>query len=237
MTNSLFFDIGANRGEATYTALSEHGFTRVVAVEPAPRMFPLLAENFYGDSRVIPLKFAVSDTPFESIEFYECGTGQYGDGDGMSTMDITWLNGETARFDGYDNYRVVKATTCTLDWLIEQYGKPKLVKIDVEGGETQVMRGLTQHAGTITFEWVFERLDQHIEDIERLAKICGYTEYGPQYVRPHLLEPDKYFPISSIRTTFKDWLDATASAWEADGHRVNPEHLYSKADTGMLWVR
>jgi FkbM family methyltransferase len=65
----LLFDIGANRGDAVVAGLDK-GFDKIIALEPAPQMFYLLYNNFKHDERVIPLKYAVSSSNNEKIEFY-----------------------------------------------------------------------------------------------------------------------------------------------------------------------
>ena len=65
----------------------------------------------------------------------------------------------------------------TLDDLIKIYGVPKYIKIDVEGFELDVLLGLSQKAGIISFEFTSEFLDQTINCLNHLKKI-GYQEYN-----------------------------------------------------------
>ena len=88
----LLFDIGANRGDATIagTAL---GY-KVIALEPAPKVFAKLVRNFIYDPNVIPLRLAVSETTGDRIEFYECVE------DGLSTTEKTWLTDPDMPYNG-----------------------------------------------------------------------------------------------------------------------------------------
>lgn len=230
---SLFFDIGANRGEATAAALNQ-GFTKVIALEPAPRMFSLLAQNFLRDPRVVPLKLAVSDVHNQSIEFYECGNGEFNQGDGSSTTEISWLTDGISRVTGMP-YRTVGATTCTGDWLVEQYGLPDLVKIDVEGGESRVINGLQHKPERLCFEWHFEYLNRHIEDLVKLYNVNGYTEYAVQYITHHLVEPVEYFSLTKGVNPY-EVIDKTKHDWEAGGW-LEAGGYNNRADVGMIWVR
>lgn len=229
----VFFDIGANRGEATAIALHQ-GFDKVIALEPAPRMFSLLAKNFLNDSRVVPLKLAVSDVHMQEIEFYECGNGELNQGDGSSTMEISWLTDGVSRVTGL-GYRVVGATTCTMDWLTEQYGVPELVKIDVEGGESRVLAGMSTKPERLCFEWHYEYLDKHVEDIKRLGEKNGYTQYALQYITHHLLEPTEYRPISEVDGIY-NWISETKPVWESRGW-VEAGQYRHLADCGMIWLK
>ena len=231
--SKMYFDIGANRGDAVWNAL-QMGFDKVIAFDPAPRMFSLLAQNYLTDSRVIPLKLAVSDIDGQQIEFYECGNGQFNQGDGSSTMEIYWLTDPKSRVAGM-GYRTVKAYTVTLDTLIEKYGMPELIKIDVEGGESKVIAGLSYKPKQLNFEWHLEFMDRHIEDVKKLANVNGYEYFAPQFITHHLLEPTEYYPISDIDSIY-DWIDLNKESWESNGW-IQAGGLNRSADVGMIWVK
>ena len=61
--------------------------------------------------------------------------------------------------------------------MIERYGIPDLIKIDVEGYEYNVLSGLTQKVNDICFEWHEEESEQLYRILEHLKNI-GYTEFG-----------------------------------------------------------
>jgi FkbM family methyltransferase len=128
----LCFDIGANRGDFTVAAL-EKGYD-VVAVEAAPKVFGELVGNFIYNPRVTPLKFAVSGSDYQRVEFYEA------EEDGLSTLNEGWLTDPELPYAGKP-YRTTAATTITLDKLALLYGTPDLIKIDVEGWEMSVLSG------------------------------------------------------------------------------------------------
>ncbi|MFC1722424.1 FkbM family methyltransferase [Patescibacteria group bacterium] len=54
--------------------------------------------------------------------------------------------------------KVVELTT--LDNLISEYGIPTYIKIDVEGYEVEVLKGLKNPVKTLTFEFVSSMLDK-----------------------------------------------------------------------------
>lgn len=224
----LLFDIGANRGDATACGLQK-GFDKIIALEPAPKMFSLLVRAYIYNPKVVPLKFAVSDSNGEQIEFYECVE------DGLSSIEKGWLTDPSMPYNGKE-FRTIKAVTCTMDWLIEQYGLPDLVKIDVEGAESLVLAGLTLKPKNICLEWSMPTLDQHIEQLRRLKEVNGYTEYCLQYITPYLDEPSfKYRPINDPEE-LRDWIAETQEWWETVGWKEYG-HLRPTADVGMLWVR
>lgn len=218
----LMFDIGANRGDATLAGINK-GY-KVVAVEAAPKVYKELVKSFIYSQNVIPLKFAVSDSNDQHIEFYECVE------DGLSTIERSWLTDPSMPYNGKE-YRTIRANTITIDKLINLYGNPNLIKIDVEGAEWNVFRGMTKYSGKITFEWTINTIDEHIEQIKYLQKL-GYKKIGPQFIEHHLQEPDEWFEIESF--DFKKWLDINSKIW-TDGKWKN-SNLRPTADVGMLWL-
>jgi len=61
--------------------------------------------------------------------------------------------------------------------MIERYGMPDLIKIDVEGYELTVLKGLTQKANDICWELHEEEDDTLFKSLEHLQSI-GYTQFG-----------------------------------------------------------
>lgn len=219
----LLFDIGANRGDATVAGLKK-GYT-VIALEPAPKIFSELVKSFIYNPKVIPLKFAVSSADNEMVNLYEA------DEDGLSSINEDWLTKEGMPYSG-KNHRVVKARTVTIDSLVDLYGKPDLMKIDVEGAEWSVFKGMTKKYGALTFEWTDVTLKEHQEQIEYL-KSLGYTKVGPQFIETHLEEPTEYYDIDTFN--FQDWLTTNAPLWEEGGWKI--ANLRPTADVGMCWIK
>jgi FkbM family methyltransferase len=62
----------------------------------------------------------------------------------------------------------------TLDRLIAEYGKPKFIKIDVEGFELQVVKGLSQPIEMISLEYTPELTSNLKAAIEHLETLGNY---------------------------------------------------------------
>ena len=219
----LCFDIGANSGAFTIAALSQGYYDN--AVEAAPKIYVQLVYNFIYNPRVTPLKYAVSGSDNVRIEFYEA------EEDGLSTINLDWLTDESLPYAGKP-YKTVAATTITLDKLALLYGVPDLIKIDVEGAEWSVFKGLSSKMGTIAFEWTLATMHEHIEQLNYLAH-GGYTEVAPQYIEHHCQEPDKWFDIKSFDLGL--WHERNKGLWE--GGYWKASGLRPTADVGMIWVR
>lgn len=220
----LFFDIGANRGDATLAGLQKD--YDVVAVEPAPRVFGELVKNFIYNPRVTPLRYAVGEKDYERIEFYECVE------DGLSTTNKDWLTDATMPYFG-KSYRTVKATTITIDTLADKFGAPDLIKIDVEGGEWAALRGMTKRYGKIAVEWTFETMKEHEAQMDYMFSI-GYTKVGLQYIVNHLEEPEEWYLLEADnKNQMLIWHQETSDAW-IDGE-WQKAGLRPTADVGMMW--
>jgi len=219
----LCFDIGANRGDFTNAALAQ-GY-RVVALEPAPRVFSQLVGNFIYNPDVVPLRYAVSGSDYQTVEFFEA------DEDGLSTLNLDWLTDESMPYAG-KSYRTIRATTITLDTLALKYGTPDLIKIDVEGAEWSVFKGLSSKMGMIAFEWTDATVDQHQLQLEYLMH-GGYTEVGPQFIEHHCEEPDIWYDLHDFNLS--KWIIQNFNWWEKGGWLSS--NLRPTADVGMLWVR
>jgi FkbM family methyltransferase len=219
----LMFDIGANRGDAVVAGLNK-GY-KVIALEPGPRVFKELVSNFIYNQNVIPLKFAVSDSNDQQVEFYECVE------DGLSTIESSWLTAPSMPYNGKE-YRTIKATTITIDALAKIYGEPDLIKIDVEGAEWFVFKGMTKKYNTLTFEWTDVTIKEHQSQLEYLRKI-GYTQVAPQFIVNHLDEPTQWYPLKKFK--LNDWVIQNKDKWENGGWKES--NLRPTADVGMCWIK
>ncbi|CAB4178194.1 fkbM_fam, methyltransferase, FkbM family [uncultured Caudovirales phage] len=217
----LLFDIGANRGDAVVAGLNQ-GYT-VIAIEPS-RIYSALVKTFIYDSRVTPLRCAVSDTNDQLVEFYEA------EEDGLSTLNKEWLTSSKMPYNGKP-YTVRSANTITIDALAGVYGEPDLIKIDVEGAEWSVLKGMIRAYGVLTFEWTLATIKEHQKQLNYLAGL-GYTHVAPQFIEHHLQTPSEWHSLSDF--DFRSWHALSAPSWEAEGWKASM--LRPTADVGMVWV-
>jgi FkbM family methyltransferase len=160
----LCFDIGANIGNRTDVFLRLGA--RVVAVEPQPLSVAHLRQRFRKEPRVALVTLAVGARP---------GVTQMllSDADMISSLSPEWIAKVKAsgRFANQRWDRTLEVDVTTLDALIREHGRPAFCKIDVEGYEAEVVRGLTQALEMISFEFTPEALEPALSSIRRLAQL------------------------------------------------------------------
>jgi FkbM family methyltransferase len=144
--NSLVFDIGANVGAVSH-ALACAG-ARVVALEPNPdcaRNMQLMYRN--ENIQVIQAAVGAHNTlaNLNVSDHWDC----------TCTLSSEWMKTMQATDERYKNnwLRQMPVPVLTLDELISHFGSPYFIKIDVEGYEVEVLRGLSRQPAFLSFEF------------------------------------------------------------------------------------
>ncbi|RYF44440.1 MAG: FkbM family methyltransferase, partial [Cytophagaceae bacterium] len=81
---------------------------------------------------------------------------------------------QSGRFAGVRWERREICEIITMDALIEAHGRPRFVKIDVEGFESEVLAGLTTAVPALSVEWVPELPENAEKCIRRLMELGDY---------------------------------------------------------------
>ena len=202
MINNVAFDIGANIG--MWTDANLNNFNKIISVEASPNTYQKL-KNKCKNKQENLLNFAICDNNGNDIKFY------HAESDTISTLNKEWLTNKDSRFYN-SNYKEIICKTKTIDNLIDTYGIPNLIKIDVEGGEYECIKSLTQKVNHVCFEWASETNIITLKCLEHLLQL-GYTKFyiqdGDNYTfRPNLLH---YQDIQFIKDKLskmipkKDW--------------------------------
>lgn len=166
----LCFDIGANIGNRIGVFL-KLGAT-VVAVEPQNSCMRKLLKKYGNNNKVFLVHKALGSREGK-------GNLKLSNSHTVSSMSEEWIDcvrdsdmffTSTSAFQWHEN---VTVPVTTLDKLIRKYGSPAVCKIDVEGFEYQVIRGLSQPAEMISFEFTPtpKLINRSIESIKHLSTI------------------------------------------------------------------
>ena len=181
MVMNLVFDIGYNVGNFAHDIIQSYPHCKVIGVDangsllsnaPANVTFVnVLMSNIDNELRPFYIETLQSGISTASREFmYDSRFGK-----GNRVVD--------ASFNCWDKVDIVK--TMTLDTLVKRFGRPDLIKIDVEGWEHKVLLGLTSKQSRICFEWseeIFHVTEQCVRHLIRLGYrefcVAGYFEEG-----------------------------------------------------------
>jgi FkbM family methyltransferase len=177
-----------------------------------PNTYKILKENMMQFPNVTTLEYAVSNTEDSHVTFFDCQSSV------LSTLDINWLTSNESRFgDNSGKFNAIKVKAITLDKLIETYGMPDVIKVDVEGAEEHVIKSLSQKVPVLLFEWAAEWKDSLKNAVIYLTTL-GFSRF-------HVQRGDKYdyYP-----------LDYELSS---DDCMTILDLSVNKVDWGMIWAK
>jgi FkbM family methyltransferase len=143
----LVFDIGSHVGDriASFRRLGAH----VIAVEPQPALAAVLRALYGRDRGVRVVQEACGAEAGRADLHLNLANPT------VSTLSPAFI----AAADGAEGWcgqcweRRVRVTQTTLAGLIGRFGLPRFVKIDVEGWEAEVLRGLDRPVPSLSFEF------------------------------------------------------------------------------------
>jgi hypothetical protein len=95
----------------------------------------------------------------------------------------------------WDKQVIVPVTT--LDALIEAHGVPAFCKIDVEGFELEVLRGLSQPIAGLSFEHIPASVHIALGCMERLGQLGDY-EYNYSPGETHRLQQEQWLDVREM---------------------------------------
>jgi FkbM family methyltransferase len=152
----LVFDVGANLGN--YSEAFRGVGATVVAIEPDPRNVKILRRRLQN----------------KGVRVEQCALGRAEgnaslriacDRDDVSTLSDQWAENTDAHWQG-----TVQVQVRTLDSIAKDYGTPKYVKVDAEGYDAEVLRGMTFRPQIVSFEFLSRDLRIARECIELLRE-------------------------------------------------------------------
>ncbi len=159
---SLVFDVGGNVGNRT-KLFNDLG-AKVICIEPQQKCVEQLQSRFKDNEDIVIIPKGLSDKE-EVITLYTSAASSV-----IATMSDKWKSeGRFAENTHWDESKEVEVTT--LDTLIAGYGLPVFCKIDVEGFEKNVIRGLTHKIPVVSFEFTKEFLKDAIDCLNLLENL------------------------------------------------------------------
>lgn len=133
--NALVFDVGAKVGDKTRVFLKL--CARVVAFEPQPHCREELESRCGNTKRLTVIQAAL------------------GPKKGTQPLYISSRPGSSSLVPGWSKNlkSVIQVRVLTLDEMIREHGIPDYIKMDAEGYEHEILKGLTQPIPLVSFEY------------------------------------------------------------------------------------
>lgn len=162
----IYFDVGAHKGEKADYFL-EKGY-ECILIEPQPKLVEHL-RNKYKDESLVQIVPKGLGKEIDILEMSISSSEPV-----LSTFNEDWKLGRFINTT-WDKKEQIQITT--LDILINKYGAPRYLKIDVEGHELEVLRGLSSKIGIISIEFTAEYINNAFKCISYLDSL-GYKKYN-----------------------------------------------------------
>ena len=201
----LVFDVGANVGSRSKLFLNLGA--NVVAFEPQPELCEHLTQHLKNHRKftLMPIGLGTKPTVVEL---------KISDAHVLSSMSSRWIEStsKSGRFSSYNWNKTIDAKIDTLDSMINKFGIPTFIKIDVEGYELEVLQGLTHAVKCLSFEFTSEDIDASINCINRLDKLGQYLF---KYSKGESLsfEMQEWEPIENFKSILLKLINNDNRAW------------------------
>jgi FkbM family methyltransferase len=206
-SGDLCFDIGAHTGNRTKTLLALQ--CKVVAVEPSSLFANHLKKRFSNNSNFILEQKAISDSKgvaqLHISSVYPT----------VSTLSKNWQGtvNTVLKKEVYD--AVEEVEVITLQNIIAKHGEPDFCKIDVEGFEVNVLKGLQTPLNSLSFEFYSGNKENAFLCIDLLMQLGNY-EFN-------------WSLSESLRLQESTWMNANFMKFKLEGLAiVNSGDIYAR---------
>lgn len=191
------YDIGANIGKFTEVNIDKYINCEFIVVEANPNLIPVLEKKFESIKNIKILNLCVSDSD-GFVDFY------ISEADTISTASKEWIN--ESRFNNFKYNSPIKVKSVSIDSMMIEYGESDYTKIDVEGYEYTIIKGIEKYIGLISFEWAEEMILDIKNSLFHLNSI-GYKEFYITYNDDYKFIPDFYISYNDIISELDNNLD------------------------------
>lgn len=177
----LCFDIGANIGNRTTVFLSIGA--KVASVEPQSACITVLEKKF-GQNPAVSIVQKAIGSEAATQEMMIANMNE------VSTLSKEFVK-QFQKYDYLNWNQTETVEVITLDQLIEDLGMPQFCKIDVEGYEVEVLKGLSTALPALSFEYTAPLKKDAVTCVNLLCSLGKYKF--------------NYSTYESMRLNLVDW--------------------------------
>lgn len=189
-SHAVIFDVGSNLG--TRTKVFSRMAPQVISIEPQQSCVCFLQWMFQGVRSVVIVPKGIGREKGEATlhltQFSELAT---------TSQDYIHDLQSSGRLEKFQWDRSEKIAVTTLDALVEEFGTPGFIKIDIEGGELEALRGLTSAPQMLSFEFHAERVHVAFECLEYLRSL-GACSANLSYGETMAFVFDHWVPLEEV---------------------------------------
>jgi FkbM family methyltransferase len=200
----LVFDVGAHVGDrvAAFRRLE----ARVVAFEPQPALARTLKVFFGRDQGIVIEPVALGSF----IGHIELRLNLDNPTVSTASNDFVAAAKGALGWDRQSWTKGVMVPITTLDAMIAQYGTPTFIKIDVEGLEAEVLRGITHPVAALSFEFTTIQRNVALAAVDRCVAL-GFQSFDAALGESQTFVFGNWQSANTIRRWLTDLPDSANS--------------------------
>lgn len=187
----IVYDVGANVGNRVASFLDLN--CKVIAIEPQQDCIDELKRKFGNQIQIVEAGLGESEDE-KTMYISNANT--------ISSFSEEWIKSvKESRFSQFEWNKKVQIKITTLDLLIKKYGSPNFCKIDVEGYEMEVLKGLTSPIPFISLEYtVPEQLDNLLNCLNYCNSLNNNYKYNYSRDEDMKFELENFIPFDEFIT-------------------------------------
>jgi FkbM family methyltransferase len=203
--NDLVYDVGCNIGSRTKIFLNLGA--KVVGFEPQAELCNFLQDHLKRNKSFSLEKTALGST--SDIREIKISNAHV-----LSSMSDRWIHAtqKSGRFKNYNWDNTEKVPVTTLDEKIQVYGTPSYIKIDVEGYEFEVLKGLSVPVQNISIEFTAEDIENSYNCIDYISTLGDFF-FNYSTGENLILTDQNWKSTDNIKHCLKKLCDKENKAW------------------------
>ena len=213
----LVFDVGANVGSRSKLFLNLGA--KVVAFEPQLELSEHLTQHLslHKNFSLMPIGLGANPSIVKL---------NISDAHVLSSMSNRWIEStkQSGRFSSYNWDKSIDVKVDTLDNMFAKFGVPKFVKIDVEGYELEVLKGLSTSIKFLSLEFTAEDIEESFHCMDYLNSLGSYT-YKISLGESFIFKKNNWESPSSFKRKINQLIKENNKLWGDIYACSNPNNL------------